>query len=100
MALRRRERSEARRERRRAGLLELLKMAAALGREGDAHGAAVLGIGLADVLSSLTATQRQRVRAAFNDLRDVVSNESFIATSQSETSLRTTKGHKEIAHAR
>ena len=32
-------------------------------------------IGLADVLSGLTAAQRQRIRAAFNDLREVVSNE-------------------------
>ena len=57
-------------------------------------------IGLADVLSSLTAAQRQRVRAAFNDLREVVRNESFIASSQAEPSLRTTKGHKEMTHAR
>ena len=57
-------------------------------------------IGLADVLSGLTATQRQRIRAAFNDLRAVVSDESFIASSQTEPSLRTTKGHKEMTHAR
>jgi hypothetical protein len=56
-------------------------------------------IGLADVLSGLTATQRQRVRAAFNDLRDVVRNENFIAPSQPEANLRTTK-HKEFAHAK
>ena len=58
-------------------------------------------IGLADVLSGLTAAQRQRVRAAFNDLRAVVSDENFTASSQPEASLRSTsKGHKEIAHAR
>ena len=58
-------------------------------------------IGLADVLSGLTAAQRQRIRAAFNDLRAVVSDENFTASSQPEASLRSTsKGHKEIAHAR
>ena len=57
-------------------------------------------IGLADVLSGLTAAQRQRVRAAFNDLRDVVSSDGFIASSHSETNLRANKTHKEIAHAR
>ena len=57
-------------------------------------------IGLADVLSGLTGAQRQRIRAAFNDLRAVVSNENFIASSQPESNLRTTKGHKEMTHAR
>jgi DNA-binding MarR family transcriptional regulator len=57
-------------------------------------------IGLADVMSGLTAAQRQRVRAAFNDLREVIGNESFTASSQPESNLRSTKGHKETAHAR
>jgi DNA-binding MarR family transcriptional regulator len=57
-------------------------------------------IGLADVLSGLTAAQRQRIRAAFNDLREVIGNENFTASSQPESNLRSTKGHKETAHAR
>ena len=57
-------------------------------------------IGLADVLSGLTAAQRQRIRAAFNDLREVVRNENFTKSSQPESNLRSTKGHKEMTHAR
>ena len=57
-------------------------------------------VALADALASLTAAQRQRVRAAFNDLRHVIVNEPFMSGSHPEINLRQTRGHKETANAR
>jgi DNA-binding MarR family transcriptional regulator len=62
------------------------------------HAAAVA---LAERLSSLTPAQRQRIRAAFNDLREVLGTTDFTSSSQQHTNVRqTTRGHKEAIHAR
>jgi DNA-binding MarR family transcriptional regulator len=57
-------------------------------------------VALADALASLTAAQRQRVRAAFNDLRHVIVNDSFTSPSHTDINLRPTRGHKEAASVR
>ena len=57
-------------------------------------------IALVDIFSSLTAAQRQRLRAAFNDVREIIPND-FTTHSQVDATLRSTsKGHKETANAR
>jgi len=57
-------------------------------------------IALVDIFSSLTAAQRQRLRAAFNDVREIIPND-FMTHSQVDATLRSTsKGHKETANAR
>ena len=53
---------------------------------------------LADRLAPLTTAQRQRIKAAMNELRDILRN-SFTSTSQPEVTLRTAK-HKEALHVR
>jgi DNA-binding MarR family transcriptional regulator len=58
-------------------------------------------IALAERLSGLTVAQRQRIRAAFADLRDVLGTTDFTSSSQHDSTLRqTTRGHKEAIHAR
>jgi DNA-binding MarR family transcriptional regulator len=54
---------------------------------------------LTERLAPLTAAQRQRIRAAFNDLREVILTKSFTEPSRPEATLRPTR-HKEAAHAR
>ena len=55
---------------------------------------------LADRLAPLSAAQRQRIRAAFNDLRDVIVTKNFTEPSRPEASLRSTRVHKEAANVR
>jgi DNA-binding MarR family transcriptional regulator len=55
---------------------------------------------LADRLAPLSAAQRQRIRAAFDDLREVIVSKPFTEPSRPEASLRGTRAHKEAAHVR
>ena len=52
---------------------------------------------LTERLAPLTATQRQRIRASFGELREVLRND-FTESSRPEVSLR--KANKEVAHVR
>ena len=62
------------------------------------HAAAVA---LAERLASLTSAQRQRLRVAFNDIREVVGTTDFTSSSHAGPTLRhTTRGHKETANVR
>ena len=54
---------------------------------------------LTDRLAPLTTVQRQRIRAAMNELREVLRND-FMESSRPEASLRSPKGHREVAHVR
>ena len=54
---------------------------------------------LAARLAPLTATQRQHIRTAFNDLRELIVTKNFIESSRTDTTLRATT-RKEAAHAR
>jgi DNA-binding MarR family transcriptional regulator len=54
---------------------------------------------LAARLASLSATQRQRIRGAFNDLRELIVSKNFIESSRPDTTLRSTT-RKEAVHAR
>lgn len=54
---------------------------------------------LTERLAPLTTVQRQRIRAAMNELREVLRND-FMDSSRPEASLRSPKGHKEVAHVR
>ncbi len=57
-------------------------------------------VALADRLAVLTSTQRQRMRAAFNDLREILPTD-FTTSSHPETTLRPMpRAHKEVTHAR
>jgi len=57
-------------------------------------------VALADRFAALTSAQRQRIRAAFNDLRELLPND-FTTSSQPDATLRpAAKAHKEVAHAR
>lgn len=57
-------------------------------------------LALVDRLASLTPAQRQRIRAAFNDLREVVGTTDFMSPSHADANVRVTKGHKEAASVR
>jgi len=54
---------------------------------------------LAERLAPLTATQRQRIRAAFEDLREVIVTKNFMPSSQADANLRPST-RKEAVHAR
>jgi DNA-binding MarR family transcriptional regulator len=54
---------------------------------------------LAQRLAPLTAAQRQRIRAAFNDIRDLIVTRNFTTSSQGDASLRPST-RKESVHAR
>jgi DNA-binding MarR family transcriptional regulator len=57
-------------------------------------------LALADRLTSLTSAQRQRLRAALSDLRELLPND-FTTSSQADANVHTTpRAHKEAAHAR
>lgn len=53
---------------------------------------------LTERLAPLTSTQRQRIRSAMNELREVLRND-FIESSRAEASLRASKA-KEVANVR
>jgi DNA-binding MarR family transcriptional regulator len=55
---------------------------------------------LTERLAPLTAAQRQRIRAAFDDLRETILTKSFTEPSRHEATLRPTSRHKEATHAR
>ena len=57
-------------------------------------------VSLADRLAPLTAAQRQRIRAAFNDLRDVIVTKKFTEPSRAGATVRSTKAQKEAAGVR
>jgi len=54
---------------------------------------------LTERLAPLTSTQRQRIRAAMNELREVLRND-FMFSSHVDASLRNAKAAKEVAHVR
>ena len=54
---------------------------------------------LAERLAPLTAAQRQRIRAALADVRELISNKNFIASSQGDATVRAST-RKEAVHAR
>ena len=54
---------------------------------------------LAERLAPLTATQRHRIRAAFEDLREVIVTKNFMPSSQADANLRPST-RKEAVHAR
>jgi DNA-binding MarR family transcriptional regulator len=54
---------------------------------------------LTERLAPLTAAQRQRIRVALNDLREVILTKTFTEPSRHEATLRPTR-HKEAADAR
>jgi DNA-binding MarR family transcriptional regulator len=55
---------------------------------------------LADRFAPLTPTQRQRLRSAFGDLRELLPDD-FTTSSQADANLRPTpRAHKEAVHAR
>ena len=54
---------------------------------------------LAERLAPLSPSQRQRIRAAMNDLREILPQD-FTIGSHPDATLRGDKPHKEIAHAR
>ena len=57
-------------------------------------------LALAERLASLTAAQRQRLRAALSDLRELLPND-FTTSSHADANLHTTpRAHKEAANAR
>jgi DNA-binding MarR family transcriptional regulator len=57
-------------------------------------------LAIADRLEPLTTAQRQRIRAAFGDLREVTVTKNFTEPSRPDATVRTTKGHKEAANVR
>jgi len=59
-----------------------------------------MALALADTLHGLTSAQRQRIRAAFNDLGEVILTKSFTEPSRPEGTLRPTSRHKEVTNAR
>jgi DNA-binding MarR family transcriptional regulator len=70
------------------------------GRRDLQHFEQACAAALTERLAPLTAAQRQRIRAAFNDLREIVPND-FITRSQADATLRPTpRGHKETVNAR
>lgn len=54
---------------------------------------------LTERLAPLTNVQRQRIRAAMNELREVLRND-FMESSRPEASLRSAKAHREVANVR
>jgi DNA-binding MarR family transcriptional regulator len=58
-----------------------------------------MALALADILQELTPSQRHRIRAAFNDLREVILSKSFTEPSRPEATLRQSR-HKEATIAR
>src|SRR5438105_9204738 len=57
-------------------------------------------VSLADRLAPLTAAQRQRIRAAFNDLRDAIVTKQFTEPSRAGATVRSTRAQKEAASVR
>lgn len=57
-------------------------------------------IALAEALAPLSAAQRHRLRAAFDDLRSVIVSDPFTTPSHADVNLRPTRGHKEAANVR
>jgi DNA-binding MarR family transcriptional regulator len=69
------------------------------GRRDLQHFEQACAAAIAERLAPLSAAQRQRIRAAFNDLREVTLSKSFTEPSRPEATLRPTR-HKEAANAR
>ena len=56
-------------------------------------------VALAERLAPLSAAQRQRIRAAFGDIRDLIVTKNFISSSHGDTTVRPST-RKEAVHAR
>ena len=70
------------------------------GRRDLQHFEQACAAALTERLAPLTSAQRQRIRAAFNDLREVILTNSFIEPSRTTATLRPTPKRKETANAR